>query len=452
VAAILGWMFLLSPNVGYLNVWLRRTPLFDHLSEGPIDIYSRLWIVLLTGFTMTSFVYLFCQSSLRAMGGNYQVAASVCGASELRVLLTVTVPLLRPAIVYSTGIVLLLSLGQFNAPLILGRAEGVTVLTTAMQQTTREFPVDYALGAGFGTPLVAIGLVVVLLQRLSVHDSGRFVVARGRVEGLAVKSSWLAAGGLALYGLLAIVLPVLSLVYVSFSPFWSGHVDLGTLTTQHWQRSLDNGDLWEAVSLSLRTAGLAALIALPLGLVVAWALSGNARLGGRMRTLIDVVSMAPLAVPAALLGFGFLFVYTREPLVLYGTPAILVVVYVTLAIPHSTRMQLSALTSLGLETYEASRVCGAGLLRTFAQVIIPQIRGGVAGAAAITFVILSHEFSASLMVRSVQTRVLGTSLFEAYENGLYPQVAAIALVMVVVTMGGVLVALALGGAETMRRL
>ena len=59
VAAVTGWAFLLSPRPGYLNALLRNLPWWNHLEEGPVDIYTLPWIVIITGFGLTAFVYLF---------------------------------------------------------------------------------------------------------------------------------------------------------------------------------------------------------------------------------------------------------------------------------------------------------------------------------------------------------------------------------------------------------
>lgn len=451
VAAVIGWMFLFAPTVGYVNTALRKTFLFDHMTTGPIDVYSRSWIVFITGFSLTCFVFLFTSSSLRAMGSNYQVAAASCGASQMRILWTITIPLLRPAITYSAGIVMLLSLGQFTAPLILGRQQGVEVVSTAVQQTTAAFPIQYGVGAGLGAPLIVVCVVIVLLQRLSLRDSRKYVVASGRIEGLRERPSYVAVAGILLYGCFAMLLPLAALTYVSLTPYWSGSLTFDNLTLANWDNALGDGSLWSAASMSVRTAALATIVVLPLGLAAAWALSGYSRIGNRLQASLDLVSMGSLAVPTALLGFGFLFAYSREPLVLYGTPWLLIIVYITIAVPHATRMQLTSLTSLGVSSYEASRVCGAGLIRTFIKIVLPLIRNGVASAAALIFVVLSHEFTASLMVRSANTKVLGTMLYEAFSFGLFPQVATIALVMVVVTMIGVSFAMLVGGRDAIRR-
>ena len=160
----------------------------------------------------------------------------------------------------------------------------------------------------------------------------------------------------------------------------------------------------------------------------------------------------PLSIPAVIFGVGFLLVYTNEPLVLYGTQWVLVLVYVTLMIPFSTRMQLAGMAALGDSYIEASRVCGAGLIRTQLSIMAPLMRGTFGGAAALMFVLLTHEFAASLLVRGSPTQVMGTILYDYYENGSYPLVACISLVMVGVTTAGVAVAVMLGGSEAFKRL
>jgi iron(III) transport system permease protein len=115
-------------------------------------------------------------------------------------------------------------------------------------------------------------------------------------------------------------------------------------------------------------------------------------------------------------------------------------------------MILSAMTALGDAYTEAARASGAGALRTNAQIVAPLLRPAFGGAAALMFVLLTHEFAASLLVRSPQVQVMGTILYEYYENGGYPLVACISLVMIAVTTAGVLVAVLLGGTDALKKL
>ena len=130
----------------------------------------------------------------------------------------------------------------------------------------------------------------------------------------------------------------------------------------------------------------------------------------------------------------------------------MILVYVTLMLPFTTRMQLSGLVALGDTYVEASRVSGANTVETNVRVILPLMRSTLGGAAALMFVLLTHEFAASLLVRSPTMQVMGTALFDYWTNGSYPLVAAIALVMTVVTAIGVTLAVAIAGSDVFNKL
>ena len=173
-------------------------------------------------------------------------------------------------------------------------------------------------------------------------------------------------------------------------------------------------------------------ISLPLGFVAA-SIILNGKGYGPLRAVADFLVAIPLGVPAVLFGAGFLLTYTEGPFVLYGTRWVIVLVYVTLMLPFATRMQLSALVSLGEGYVEAARVSGSSVIGANLKVVLPLMRAALGGAAALIFVLLTHEFAASVLVRSSTTQVMGTVLYDYWSNGGYPLVAAIALVMSFVT-------------------
>lgn len=452
VAAITGWAFLLSPTVGYLNQLLRRLPVFDHLDRGPIDVFSVPWIIILTGISLTALVYLFLQSGLRAIPADLQSAAAVSGAGSGRVFLTVTLPLLRPSLAYAAGVALVLGLGQFTAPLLLGRNQGVEVLSTRIYRLVGQYPIDYGVGAALGSPILLAGLAIVVAQRLAIGDQRRFVVATSKAGAAGDDARWWAAAAIWSYALVAAVLPILALVYVSVSPFWNGQLTLQGLTLDHIRTTLSADQVRSALANSIWASLLAIAILIPVGFLCALAMLKWTGAPRWVQVILDLLVSLPLAVPAAMMGFGMLFAYTRPPLELYGTNYILIVAYVTLMLPYSTRLQTAGLMAIGRESYEASAASGAGPIRTVTRVLLPQTRRSAATAAALTFVLLFHEFSASLMVRSVRTQVMGTVVLDTWTSGIYPQVAALSLLMAAVTFLGVVTALWVGGSDALRRL
>jgi iron(III) transport system permease protein len=452
VAAVLGWAFLFSPVPGYLNQLLRTLPWWSDLTEGPVDVYSMPWIIIITGLALTSFVYIFVSAGLENINDELIEAAYVSGSSPIGVFFRVILPLLRPSLVYGTGVALLLGLGQFTAPLLLGRTENISVLTTEMYFATAQIEPAYGVAAALGSPLLVFGVFVLFVNRVLLGDPSRFVT-HGTKGGFrpAARRGWLGAAVIILYSFVSIVLPLGALVIVSLSKFWTGEVDPSTWTLDSWREILDAQGVTDAIRNSVVYSIAAVLIVLPLGYVAATFLrrTGEHRVG---RPVLDFVVAMPLSIPAAIFGVGFLLTYTNEPLVLYGSGWVLILVYVTLMIPFSTRMQLSGLAALGDTYVEAARVSGAGPVRAHLSILVPLLRPTFGGAAALIFVLLTHEFAASLLVRSPTTNVMGTILYDYYENGGYPTVAVISLIMVAVTTVGVLVAFALAGSDVFRKL
>lgn len=451
VASVIGWAFLLSPRPGYLNVLLRALPWWDHLEEGPVDVYTLPWIVIITGFGLTAFVYLFVSSGFANISSELLEAAQVSGSKGLGVFFRVTLPLLRPVLVYGGGVALLLGLGQFTGPLLLGRNAGITVLTTQMYFSVSQSPIDYGAASAIGSPLLAFGVLVVVVQKLILGDQTRFVTHGGKSFRSDSRPSKLAVGAIVTYSFMATILPVTALIIVALSKFWSAHIDVGAFTLDNFRKIFDESGITGAISTSLVASLIAVAIAIPVGFVAASLLLKGKRFK-IMRPIVDFLVAMPLGVPAVVFGVGFLLTYTQEPFILYGTRWVIILVYVTLMLPFTTRMQLAGMVSLGNTYVEAARSSGAGALRTNLNIVLPLLRSTIGGAAALMFVLLTHEFAASLLVRSPTTQVMGTVLFDFYVNGSYPLVAAIALVMTAVTAAGVTVAMVLGGSDVLDKL
>ena len=92
VANICGWAFLLSSGSGYLNALLRQLPWWNHLDSGPVDVYTPTWIIILTGFGLTSFVYLFVSAGMANISAEHLEAAQASGSSTVGVFFRIVLP------------------------------------------------------------------------------------------------------------------------------------------------------------------------------------------------------------------------------------------------------------------------------------------------------------------------------------------------------------------------
>jgi iron(III) transport system permease protein len=240
-------------------------------------------------------------------------------------------------------------------------------------------------------------------------------------------------------------------IIVSLTPYWSGKLSLGLLSLDNYQQLVQTPGILDSVVTSVTTSLAAVAICVPMGLAVAMVIARGRHIPV-VRTLADVISALPLGIPAVIFGVGFLLTYTQPPFILYGTKIVIVLVYIVLMIPFATRMQLTALISMGTSYSEASAVSGASPLVTNLRVTLPMLKPAVFSAVALMFILLTHEFAASIMVRSATTQVMGTLLYDHWSNGSYGLVAAMAILMSVVTAAGVAVAMLLGGRNVLDNL
>ncbi|UVE95896.1 iron ABC transporter permease [Dietzia sp. B32] len=451
VANVVGFAFLLSPGPGYINILLRMLPWWSDLQSGPVNVYSPTWIIIITGFSLTSFVYLFVSAGMQNISGEHLEAAQISGSTTIGTFFKIVLPLLRPSLIYGAGVALLLGLGQFTAPLLLGQNEGVKVLATEMYLRASESPINFAAAAAAGSPLVVVGILVVFGQKVLLGNQSRFVTHGGKSFAPVGGSSPWAAVIVAVYGLVALVLPLAGVIIVSLTPYWSGELSWDLFTLANYEALISTPGIVDSVVTSVVTSIIAVLICVPIGFGVANLMVRRQDLK-ILRTLADLVTALPMGIPAVIFGVGFLLTYTEPPLILYGTKAVIVLVYVVLMIPFATRMQLTALISMGDKYEEASAVSGAGPVATMLRVTLPMLRPTILSSIALMFILLTHEFAASLMVRSATTQVMGTLLYDHWSNGSYTLVAAMAILMSAVTGAGVAVAMLVGGRNVLEKL
>ena len=104
----------------------------------------------------------------------------------------------------------------------------------------------------------------------------------------------------------------------------------------------------------------AATIGTLMALVIAYLTTRRAIRGHRT---LGFLATAPVAIPGIVLGVGLFLSYTRPPLVLYGTLWILLIAFITIALPAAYQQLQSAFRSVHPDLEEASRILGATRLR-----------------------------------------------------------------------------------------
>jgi spermidine/putrescine transport system permease protein len=217
--------------------------------------------------------------------------------------------------------------------------------------------------------------------------------------------------------------------------------------TLHWYRQFAaNSELKSALATSALIAALSSVGAVALGLLAAKALT---RRRFRGKAAVSALLLSPLVIPYVVLGISLLLLFHT-----IGVPrSVLTVVigHVVISLPYTILVLVPRLDQIDVSLEEAAYDLGAGRLRTFRAITLPLILPAVVSAFLIAFTTSFDEYAVASFV--VGPRVtFPIYLYSAlrFPNQL-PQVIAVAVVVLVLSLG-VVVAAEVGRRSAERRL
>src|SRR5689334_5104844 len=131
---VLSFGFIVAAGpVGFFSIW--ATELFG---AAPWGLYSLAAMAVIAGLTHVPNVYIYASSALKNLGSDVEEAARIAGASPFRVAVSVSLPLIMPALLFSAVLVFFLGIELFGLPLVLGDPEGHLVLSTYLYKLTNK--------------------------------------------------------------------------------------------------------------------------------------------------------------------------------------------------------------------------------------------------------------------------------------------------------------------------
>ncbi|MGW1379304.1 ABC transporter permease [Streptomyces sp. NPDC002446] len=224
-------------------------------------------------------------------------------------------------------------------------------------------------------------------------------------------------------------LPLLVIVAASFATSWSGALPSGP-TLSHYQ-DIARGNALGALLTSVLTALAASAAALTAG---TWAALAAEKLGRRTRRLLDGLFLLPIAVPSVAVGLSLLVAFSRPPVLLNGTPQIVVIAHTVLVTAFAYQSVTAALARLD-PAYEQ---CAAGLGARPGYVLwrikLPLLLPSLTAAAGLCFALSMGELSATMMIYPPDWMPLPVQIFAATDRGSLFAGAALAVTLMATTL------------------
>ncbi len=424
ILKVIGWIILLGPEVGIVNVLVRSALGI----EGKVfDLFTMPGMILVEGIQFIPIVFLLMLGPLRAMDPSLEESAAMSGASPFRTFSRVTMRLGTPAIFSVLILTAVNALESFEVPALVGLPGGVNVLTTEIYLT-----ISFGLRARYGAAS-AYGVLLIVLVAAGIYyythltrEASKYATITGKA--MRPRTSYIGRWKLVTTPLVLllpafIALPVVALFWESLQPYNAppSLEALRRMSFDNYPAAFRNSQVVSALSNSFLVAGGAATATVLFSAVVAWLV---VRSNIRGRGALDFLASLTMVFPGLALGVALLRTYIAIPLPLYGTLWILVVAFMTKYMPYAMRFSSPGLLRIDKSLEESAQVSGVSWLRRFTKIVLPLMAPSLAGAWIYIFLLAMKELSVALMLYSPGTRILATLIFDQYQEGRITEMAA----------------------------
>jgi iron(III) transport system permease protein len=411
-----------------------------------------IWV---QGTDQIPLAFLLLAAAMRSMDPSLEEAAMVAGSGIVHTTLRITVRVLLPAILAVWMISFVRAIENFEVPALIGMPAGILVFATEVYLATKNVPTDFGLASTFAVVYLAITTVgvVLYLRWTAVSEQFATITGKGYRPTRFDLGRWRRPFAImnVLICLCIFILPVLIVVWSSFLPFYMApsKAAWASLTLENyknlWNLPLVHRALWNSFVLGISSSTITMLLTA----IVAWII---VRTSWRGKGALDFLAFSPIAMPGLVLGIAILWLYLVLPLPVYGTLWILLIAYVTKYLPYGMRACSSSMLQIKKELEEASEASGASWSYTFKRVILPLLAPGFVAGWIYVITHSFRELSTSIMLYRSGTEVISIVLFELWDGGQYPQLAALGMVLIVILVIISLIARAIGGRYSIQQM
>jgi len=434
----LAWSLLGAPESGFVNQVWRAFGGNGHL----IDINTAYGIAWVMALFEGSVAFVMIAAVMKSMDPALEEASQVMGASRLRTMLRITLPLVVPGVLGAAIFVFAEMLGSFAAALVLGTPSRYYVITTAIYQLVQQYPPKIQIAAAMGVSLFAVMFFMLFLYRRIVM-AGSYVTITGKAFRPRVADigplRYLLLGVCLLYLFAAVGLPLITLLYASLQKIAVAFPAAGNWTLDNFRVAVTMNAVRSALGNSLLLGFATATIGVVLMGLLAW-LIYRSRLPAS--GLIEYVVMFPQAVPRLVFAFGLMWAWVVFPIPIYGTLWLLLIAYLTVFLPLGVRTIAGVMLQIDKSLEECAQMCGASWGFRVRTVTIPLLVPGLVAAWLLLFIASVRELGASILLMGPHSKVITPSIVESWFGTSSELTAALALIQTLVVAVAMIVLVA----------
>jgi len=431
----MAWLRLLNPNVGTVNRWLR---LLFRLSDapGPLNVYSlpgMIWV-------LTSFYYPYAfitiSRAMEKMDPSLEEASRISGASPLKTVFTVTLPMMTPSLISGALLVFVSAMSCYGIPSIIGSPGRVHTVTTRIVEYVSLGQQGMNDATGLAVFLMVLAVIILFLSDVVLARRQYITVSGKSVQPALVDlRSWrLPLTVLVLlFAVVVILIPFATILLTSFKiDVGKSVLNPGNFTLSNWKTVFGRVETLNSFKNSLLFASVAATVGIVIACTMSYLLQ-RTRIRGRR--IPDFLITLGSGTPSVVIALGLIMTMKGNfGINIYNTAYIMIIAYLIKYLMMGMRTVVSAMSQIHVSLEESSQVSGAGWTRTMLRITGPLIAPSIAAGWFLIFIPCFYELSMTTLLYASTTKTIGFQLYEYWTFTSQPMSCAMAFGILLIVM------------------
>ena len=380
----MAWLRLANPNVGTVNQWLRQLfSLGD--GPGPLNIYSLPGLIWVLSTFYYPYAFITISRAMEKMDPSLEEASRASGASPLRTVFKVNLPMTLPALISGALLVFVCAASCYGIPSIIGSPGRVHTVTTRIVEYVALGQQRLDDATGMAVLLMAVSLVLLFVSDTVVNRKQYITVSGKSVRPTTVELGKWRLPLTVLVSLFAVVvigIPFATILNTSFkADVGKSVLAEGNFTLNNWETVFSRTETLNCLKNSLLYGAATATGGILVACVMSYLLQ---RTKIRGRQIPNFLITLGSGTPSVVIALGLIMTMKGTyGINIYNTAWILIAAYLTKYMMMGMRTVVSAMSQIHVSLEECSQSCGAGWVRTMLRITGPLISPSIAAGGPI---------------------------------------------------------------------
>ena len=429
----MAWLRLLNPNAGVLNKFLMQ---IFNLPKAPFNIYTVGGIVWVLTCFYYPYAFITISRAMEKMDPSLEEASRISGASPLKTLFKVTIPMMTPSIIAAGLLVFVASASAYGIPSIIGAPGQIYTVTTRI--------IDFVhIGSDEGlNDAMVLAVFLMVIANIVLYIT-TFVIGKRQyitMSGKSTRPNIVELGKwrmpitiiISIFSFFVVILPFVTVALTSFTVNMGKPISLSNMSMSAWNKVFSRASILSSTKNSIIAGLAAAFFGIMISCIMAYLLQRTNVKGKRIPDFLITLGSGTPSVTIALA--LIISMSGKFKINIYNTLTIMIIAYMIKYMLMGMRTVVSAMSQVHPSLEEAAQISGANWLRMLKDVTLPLIGASIVAGFFLIFMPSFYELTMSTLLYSSNTKTIGYELYiyQTYHSQQVASALATAILLFVI--------------------